>query len=117
MAAEYDASEFVDDDFHSGRKPPPTASPFAPASEAQRAPTREEVEGRVSEMHQKLAALKQAQQDLERERSTLEELRRRQIEFTTGRQEMAQHLTRGVGLLEEAEFAARRDAEQMAKSL
>jgi len=68
-------------------------------------------------MQQKLASLKQAQQDLERERATLEELRRRQIEFTTGRQEMAQHLTRGVGLLEEAEFAARRDAEQMAKSL
>jgi hypothetical protein len=71
----------------------------------------------VGEMQQKLAALKQAQQDLERERSTLEELRRRQIEFTTGRQEMAQHLTRGVGLLEEAEFDARREAEQMARSL
>src|SRR5881396_3377734 len=108
MAAEYDASEFVDDDFQSGRKPPP-ASPFAApapvaAPDSLRAPTREEVEGRVSEMQQKLAALKQAQQDLERERATLEELRRRQVEFTTGRQEMAQHLTRGVGLLEEAEF-------------
>ena len=120
MAAEYDASEFVDDDFHSGRKSPPPASPFAaPAAGAEsiRAPTREEVEARVNEMQQKLAALKQAQQDLERERGALEELRRRQIEFTTGRQEMAQHLTRGVGLLEEAEFAARRDAEQMARSL
>ena len=41
----------------------------------------------------------------------------RQIEFQTGRQETLQSLTRGVGLLEEAEFAARRDAEQMAKSL
>jgi hypothetical protein len=30
---------------------------------------------------------------------------------------MEQHLTRGIGLLEEAEFAARRDAEQMAKAL
>jgi hypothetical protein len=30
---------------------------------------------------------------------------------------MIQNLTRGVGLLEEAEFAARRDAEQMAKAL
>ena len=69
MAAEYDASEFVDDDFHSGRKPPPPASPFASpapvaAPDSLRAPTREEVEGRVSEMQQKLAALKQAQQDL-----------------------------------------------------
>jgi len=47
----------------------------------------------------------------------LEETRRRQLEFTTGRQEMTQHLTRGVGLLEESEFALRRDAEQMAKTL
>src|SRR5262249_42507105 len=43
--------------------------------------------------------------------------RRRQLEFTTGRQEMTQNLTRGIGLLEEAEFAARRDAEQMTKTL
>src|SRR3954469_22888002 len=49
--------------------------------------------------------------------ASLEETRRRQIEFQTGRQETIQNLTRGVGLLEEAEFAARRDAEQMAKSL
>jgi hypothetical protein len=39
------------------------------------------------------------------------------MELQTGRQEMIQHLTRGVGLLEESEFAARRDAEQMAKTL
>ena len=39
------------------------------------------------------------------------------MELQTGRQEMIRHLTRGVGLLEEAEFAARRDAEQMAKTL
>ncbi len=121
MAAEYDASEFVDDDFRNARKAPASASPFAgptsAAPDASRAPTREEVEGKVGELQQKLAALKQAQTDLERERGTLEELRRRQIEFTTGREEMVQHLTRGVGLLEEAEFAARRDAEQMARSL
>ena len=55
--------------------------------------------------------------ELERERASLEETRRRQMEFQSGRQEMVQHLTRGLGLLEEAEFAARRDAEQMAKSL
>src|SRR6185503_4646429 len=55
--------------------------------------------------------------ELERERANLEELRRRQMEFTTSRQEMVHHLTRGIGLLEEAEFAARRDAEQMSKAL
>jgi hypothetical protein len=39
------------------------------------------------------------------------------MEFQTGRQEMLNHLTRGLGLLEEAEFTARRDAEQMARTL
>jgi len=47
----------------------------------------------------------------------LEEARRRRTEFQTGREEMLQSLTRGVGFLEEAEFNARRDAEQMAKTL
>jgi hypothetical protein len=39
------------------------------------------------------------------------------MEFGKGREEMLQSLTRGVGLLEEAEFAARREAEQMSRSL
>src|SRR4030095_4486166 len=47
----------------------------------------------------------------------LEETRRRQAEFQTGREEMVQSLTRGIGLLEEAEFNTRRDADQMAKAL
>ena len=110
MAAEFDASEFVDDDFQTARKSPG-------GSDASRPPSREEVDTKVGEMHQKLAELKRAQQELERERSSLEDIRRRQLEFTTGRQEMIQSLTRGVGLLQEAEFAARRDAEQMAKAL
>src|SRR5688500_7704460 len=110
MAAELDASEFVDDDFRSSRKSPATPTDS-------RAPTREEVDAKVGDMHQKLAELKRTQQELERERASLEDIRRRQVEFTTGRQEMIQNLTRGVGLLQEAEFDARRDAEQMAKSL
>ncbi|MBU6411804.1 MAG: hypothetical protein KGR98_15575 [Verrucomicrobia bacterium] len=110
MAAEYDATEFVDDDFQ-GRKSP------GGAPEALRAPTREEVDRKVVEAQRKLAELKQAQEHLERERAALEELRRRQLEFQNGRQEMVHHLTRGLGLLEEAEFNARRDAEQMAKTI
>lgn len=120
MATNFDPSEFVDDDFQSSRKSalnPFTQAPVPASAEGQRAPTREEVETRSTEMQQKLAELRQVQQELERERATLEELRRRQTEFSTGRQEMLQHLTRGVGLLEEAEFSLRRDAEQMAKSL
>ncbi|MGH7967574.1 MAG: hypothetical protein ACREIC_02490 [Limisphaerales bacterium] len=114
MPADYDASEFIDRDFLSHRSP--SAAPSNPGP-GQRAPTREEVDSRVAETQQRLAELKRAQEDLERERTALEETRRRQAEFQTGRQEMVQNLTRGVGLLEEAEFAARRDAELMAKTL
>jgi hypothetical protein len=115
MASDYDATEFIDGDFQAHKSPYSTA-PTA-AGGLQRAPTREEVDGKVGEAQQKLAELKRAQEELERERASLEETRRRQMEFQTGRQEMIQNLTRGLGLLEEAEFATRRDAEQMAKSL
>jgi len=111
MAADYDATEFVDTDFQTHQ------SPGASLTDPLRAPTREEVDRKVVEAQQKLAELKRAQENLERERATLEELRRRQLEFQTGRQEMVRHLTRGLGLLEEAEFNARRDAEQMVKTV
>jgi hypothetical protein len=114
MAAEYDTTEFVDTDFQTQKSPYGTPSP---ASDPLRAPTREEVDRKVVEAQQKLAELKRAQEGLERERAALEELRRRQTEFQTGRQEMVHSLTRGLGLLEEAEFNARRDAEQMVKTI
>ena len=116
MAAEYDATEFVDSDFQAAHKAAYAGVTSAAASTS-RAPSREEVDSKVGETHQKLAELKRIQEELERERAGLEETRRRQMEFQAGRQETIQNLTRGVGLLEEAEFAARRDAEQMAKSL
>lgn len=115
MSSDYDASEFVDGDFQAHKSP---SSPTAGgAGQLQRAPTREEVDSRVAEAQQKLVELKREQEELERQRAALEETRRRQMEFQTGRQETIQNLTRGVGLLEEAEFTARRDAEQMAKVL
>ena len=104
MAGEYDSSEFIDSDFTAQK------SPYS-------APTREEVDRRVVEAQQKLVELKRAQEELERERSGLEELRRRQNEYQTGRQEIMQQLTRGLGLLEEAEFSTRRDAELMVKTI
>ena len=116
MSSEFDGTEFVDSDLQAARKSSyASASPFA--APGSRAPSREEVEHKVGETQQRLAELKRAQEELERERASLEETRRRQMEFQTGRQEMLQNLTRGVGLLEETEFNARRDAEQMAKSL
>ena len=115
MSSDYDATEFVDGDFQAHKVPASATS--AGGSQSQRAPTREEVDSRVAEAQQKLAELKREQEELERQRAALEETRRRQMEFQTGRQETLQNLTRGVGLLEEAEFSARRDAEQMAKAL
>lgn len=114
MAGEYDSSEFIDTDFTTQK------SPFAASGSAAnplRAPSRDDVDRKVVEAQQKLVELKRAQEELERERAGLEELRRRQGEFQTGRQEIIQQLTRGLGLLEEAEFAARRDAEQMVKTV
>src|SRR5208337_323115 len=114
MASDYDPTEFVDADLLAQKSPFGSA---APAGDPLRAPTRDEVDRKVVEAQQKLAELKRAQDGLERERASLEELRRRQTEFQTGRQEMIHHLTRGLGLLEEAEFNARRDAEQMVKTV
>lgn len=119
MASPFDESEFVDSDYQSGRSPSSAAAgPTGIAPNLlQHPPSRQELDHKVTEAHQKLAELKRAQEQLERERGALEEARRRRIEFQNGREEMLQHLTRGVGLLEEAEFNARRDAEQMAKTL
>src|SRR6185369_10142831 len=110
MASDYDATEFVDTDFQAQKATQTGGSALAGSL---RAPTREEVDLKVTEAQQKLSELKRAQEELERERSSLEETRRRQLEFQNGRQEMLQHLTRGLELLEKSEFAARRDAEQM----
>src|SRR5438552_12729620 len=110
MPSDYDATEFVDGDFQ-------THLPAPSAGRLERAPTREEVDSKVAAAQQRLAELKREKDEVERERAALEETRRRQMEFQAGRAEMIQNLTRGVGLLEEAEFSARRDAEQMAKAL
>jgi len=105
MAGPYDPTEFMDSDF--------TTTPRSSVG----APSRDDVDRKVVEAQQKLVELKRAQEELERQRAGLEELRRRQTEFMTGRDEIIQQLTRGLGLLEEAEFASRRDAEQMVKTI
>jgi hypothetical protein len=114
VAAEQDESDFVDRDFQSAQK---SAWNVATGGAAARAPSREEIENKVHETQQRLEELKRVQGELERERVALEEARRRRTEFQVGREEMLEHLTRGIGLLQESEFSARRDAEQMAKTL
>jgi hypothetical protein len=114
VPADFDESDFVDRDFQSAQK---SGWGSAGGSPGARPPSREELEAKVGETQQRLLELKRVQDELERERATLEEARRRRSEFQVGREEMLEHLTRGIGLLEEAEFGARRDAEQMAKTL
>ena len=118
MSTEHDATEFVDDDFQPTQSTAATpATPRWAASSSGAAPTRAEMDSQVNDAQSKLAELKRQQDELERQRASLEDLRRRQTEFTTGREEMLQHLTRGVGLLEEAELTARREAELSAQTL
>ncbi len=116
MSAPLDDTDFVDHDMELGQKarmqPAPLGTPVAG-----RPPTRDELESRVNEAQTRIAELRRAQEELEKERAALDEARRRRQEFETGRAEMLDHLTRGIGLLEKAEFEARRDAEQMTKTL
>jgi hypothetical protein len=115
MSSDYDPTEFVDGDFQAQKTPHSAVS--GGLGQPLRAPTREEVAADLARKQQELAAIIRQKEEKERERAALEETRRRQMEFHTGREEMIQHLTRGLGLLEEAEFSARRDTEQMAKAL
>ncbi|HOX58750.1 MAG TPA: hypothetical protein P5205_10970 [Candidatus Paceibacterota bacterium] len=115
MPSDYDATEFVDGDFETHKSSQSGA--FGSTGPSPRAPTREEVDSRVADAQRRLAELRREQEELERQRAALEDTRRRQMEFQTGREEMLQNLTRGLGLLEEAEFSARREAEQLTKAL
>lgn len=113
MSSPFDDSEFVDADYQAAQ-----SSARTPAAGAvSRPPTPEEINAKVSTAQQKLVELKAAQEAVERERSALEEARRRQLEFRQGREELIQHLIRGNTLLEEAELAASHDLEQMGKTL
>jgi hypothetical protein len=109
-----DESDFIDTEFQAARGSDYRAVQNTPA---QRPPSREELESKVQETQQRLEELRQAQLQLEQERTALEEARRRRVEYQTGREEMLRHLIRGVGVLEDAEFKARQEAEQMAQSL
>jgi hypothetical protein len=116
MASQFDDSDFVDRDYQSSQIDSGGHN-NATTAVLGRPPTREELETRVGEAQRKLAELRRAQEELERERAALEEARRRRLEFQTGREEMLQNLTRGVALIEQAEFNTRRQAEQLAKTL
>ena len=116
MSSKLDESDFVDRDLEAAQEPGAlTAEPLDPGADAP--PRREELTSRVTETQQELTRLKRMQEELERERNEIEEARKRRTELATGREEMVQHLTRGIGLLEEAELSSGRTAEQLAMTV
>jgi hypothetical protein len=118
MPSKFDESDFVDRDLeaaHESADPAPEPEPIP--EETSPPPSPEELTERVSETQHKLAELKQMQEELERERTEIEEARKRRAELSTGREEIVQHLTRGIGLLEEAELSSGRTAEQLSRTV
>lgn len=114
-----DGTDFVDTDLRTSGGSSPrlaTASPSMSGGTG-RAPTREELDSQLTATQQDLAKLREAQEQLERAKAAIEEMRRRRGEFHTGREEMLQNLLRGVALLEQAEMNLRRDALQMGRTL
>ena len=115
----FDGTDFVDTDLRTSGGSSPrlaTASQSMPGATG-RAPTREELDSQLTATQQDLAKLREAQEQLERAKAAIEEMRRRRGEFQTGREEMLQNLLRGVALLEQAEMNLRRDALQMGRTL
>jgi len=113
----YDDTEFVDRDFPSPHPTMASTTNRPSGAGSGRAPTREDLDAEVTATQHQLAKLREAQEQLERARSELEEMRRRRADFQNGRTDLRDQLTRGIGFLEKAEFEARRDAEQMTRSL
>ncbi len=104
--AVFDGPDLLEEDF------PATAKGATLVNE-----DREELDTQASSLQSKLADLNRAREKLEREKATVEESRRKFSEFQTGRDEMLHELTRSLGLLEESQLSARRDAEQMARTM
>lgn len=112
MSYQHD-TEFHDEDL-------PKSAPFTgmgPGGGPSPAPSTEQLSAEVTDKAQQLVALRERQAQIERAKAELEELRRRRAEFDTGRGEMRDRLTRSISLLEQAELSARREAEQLVKSL
>ena len=118
MSSKFDESDFVDRDLEVAQESADISNePGLSPAETHYPPSQEELTERVSETQQRLMELKQMQEDLERERTEIEESRRRRSELSTGREEMVQNLTRGVGILEEAELSSGRTAEQLSRTV
>ena len=121
--APHDDNDFIDREFEKSQQMPLSSSPELPTVQTsqsmgvKRVPAREQLEAKVGTTQQRLAALKEEQDRLEKERIALEDLRRRRSEFSMGREEMIQNLTKGITILEENESSTQRQVEALGRAL
>lgn len=121
--APHDDNDFIDREFEKSQQMPLSPSPDTSTIQSsqsigvKRVPAREQLEAKVGTTQQRLAALKEEQDRLEKERIALEDLRRRRSEFNMGQEEMIQNLTRGITILEENETSTQRQLEAMGRAL
>lgn len=101
-------SDFEDPDYGSTVRTQPPGAP---------APTREELDARLTGAQQELTRLQISQEQIQREIQAVEEQRRKRAEFSRGLDELKQNLARAVGLLDKAELQARRDADRLSAAL
>jgi hypothetical protein len=121
--APHDDNDFIDREFEKSQQMPLSTMPSSSTLQAsqtesvKRVPAREQLDVKVGTTHQRLAALKEEQERLEKERITLEDLRRRRSEFSMGQEEMIRNLTKGITILEEEETGAQRQLEAMNRAV
>lgn len=114
MPDEQDSTEFVDKDYIEAKSS--SALPLQ-GTPAVKPPSPAEMEARAADYQQEIERLKRTEQELERKKAALEELRRRRLEWENSKKELIHGITRALGLLEEAEFNRRQEAEQMKKTI
>ncbi len=116
MPSDHDDSEFVDRDFLESREAAGHGGSAA-ASGPETGMSDEELIEQASLAQQRLSQLHLEQQEMQQKLSDLEESKRRRHECSVGREEALRDLTRGIALLEKAEFDARANLEQMTRTL
>jgi hypothetical protein len=86
---------------------------LVPDSDLYADPMDDNMDQRVHLAQERLSRLRKEADEIEREKSALEELRRKQQGFIQGRAEMLERLSRAVGLLDRESTDNRRKIEQM----
>ncbi|MBM3860312.1 MAG: hypothetical protein FJ395_11755 [Verrucomicrobia bacterium] len=94
-----------------------SASDQTPAYAAVENPKqKEELERELQQKREQLLLLRRQQEELEKQKTDLEDLRRKHEEYARGRQEMIEQLTRGLVLLEREQLEAQRRGELCAST-